>query len=110
MGAHSLVVELDYADWFSIALALRGVRLPVAKYQMGPPVRSRSNKIRQSLECKHVASILTPTTTCLSYKRYKSNAKNVILTLTSFRMLKSVIHVLICLINLLQDVTLTKQS
>ena len=51
MGAHSLVVELDCADWFSISLAPRGVRLPVAKYQMGPPVRLQYNKIRQSLEC-----------------------------------------------------------
>ena len=40
---------------------------------------------------------------CLSYKQYKSNAKHFILTLTLFRMLKSVIHVLICLINLLQE-------
>ena len=38
MGEHSLIAELDYVDWFSIVLALWGVRLPVAKYQMGPPV------------------------------------------------------------------------
>ena len=43
MVVHSLIVELDYS--FSIALVPQGVRLLMAKYEMGLPDRLQSNEI-----------------------------------------------------------------